>query len=459
MKYEEFLDEKTQYSGDDGITRMTFEAPFLFGFQRELVEWALAKGRAAIFADCGLGKTPMQLAWAQNVVEETNKPVLVLTPLAVASQTIRESEKFGVECRRVSSGIDGARVYVSNYQRLHLLNPDDFAGIVCDESSILKSFDGATTAAVTMFARKMRYRLLCTATAAPNDFIELGTSSEALGYLGNMDMLNRFFKNARNNSATGRAHASHSGGGPEWRFRGHAEIPFWRWVCSWARVIRRPSDLGFDDGAFTLPPMEEREHIVAAHRPRAGMLFSLPAIGLAEEREERKRTLKERCERAASLVADTGQPAVVWCHLNQEGNLVEKLISGAVQVSGEDEDEAKEEKFDAFSSGQARVLVTKPVIGAWGLNWQHCAHMTSFASHSFEQYYQSVRRFWRFGQTRTVVVDHVISDGEHRVLENLKRKSEQADSMFGQLLEHTKHAMHIDRRREFPLTEEVPSWL
>lgn len=457
--YEKFLSSKAQLADGGGFAPLWLP-DFLFDFQRALIDWAQRRGRAAIFADCGLGKTPMQLVWAENIVRHTNKPVLILTPLAVSSQTMREAEKFGVECRRAIQGeTRGAAVYVTNYERLHHLEPDAFSGVVCDESSILKSFDGEVRARVTEFMRKIPYRLLCTATAAPNDYIELGTSSEALGYLGWMDMLNRFFKNARNNSSTGQAWGTSGGGAPQWRFRGHAEQPFWRWVCSWARSLRRPSDLGFDDSRFALPPIEEREHTVKALRPRDGMLFSMPAVGLAEEREERRRTLTERCEMAAELVRHTGKPAVMWCHLNDEGDMLERLVPGAVQVSGKDSDESKEEKFGSFQSGATRVLVTKPIIGAWGLNWQHCAHMTSFASHSFEQYYQSVRRFWRFGQTQTVRVDHITSDGEQRVIANLRRKSEQADKLFSELTAHMQEALAIDHRRIFPLTEEVPSWL
>jgi hypothetical protein len=329
---------------------------------------------------------------------------------------------------------------------------------VCDEASILKCCDGATRAAVTAFMRQTPYRLLCSATIAPNDFTELGTASEALGYLGFVDMLNRFFKNNRNNSATnpfGRG----SDRMAQWRFRGHAEEPFWRWVCSWARSLRRPSDLGFSDERLDLPPLVEREHMVRPRRAREGMLFALPAVGMAEEREERRRTLQERCEAAAALVAHTGQPAVAWAHLNDEADLLERLIPGAVQVSGRDSDEAKEEKFTAFAEGQIRVLVTKPVIGAWGLNWQHCAHMTVFAGHSFEQYYQSVRRLWRFGQTREVTVDHVVSDGELGVLRNLKRKSELADKMFAETVGRMHQELTVSRGPRGALKEEVPKWL
>lgn len=457
MSYGDFIASKAQIESDAGFAPVAMPAQ-LFDFQGHLVEWALRKGRGAVLADCGLGKTAMQLAWADNVVRHTGRPVLVLTPLAVASQTVREAAKFGIEAQIAKPGALSASVHVTNYERLHRFNADDFAGVVCDESSILKSFDGATRAAVTDFMRKSPYRLLCTATAAPNDFIELGTSSEALGYLGFMDMLNRFFKNNRNNSALnpfGRGDTREAA----WRFRGHAERPFWRWVCSWARSLRKPSDLGFDDAAFAMPELVEREHSVRASRPRDGMLFSVAAVGLAEEREERRRTIRERCEQVAALVTNTGEPAVAWVHLNDEGDLVESLVPGAVQVSGADSDDAKEEKFNAFGSGQIRVLVTKPIIGAWGLNWQHCAHMTTFTGHSFEQYYQTVRRFWRFGQKRRVIVDHVLSDGEERVIRNLRRKAAQADKMFSEIIAHMRDELGVSRMRSFTQQEEVPSWL
>lgn len=455
--YHAFLANKSQAGTDDGIAP-EWMPPFLFDFQTAMVEWSLRKGRAAIFADCGMGKTAMQLVWAENVARYTRKPVLILTPLAVAQQTVAEAEKFGLEAHRTSGEVTRG-IHVANYERLHHFDPNDFAGVVCDESSILKNFDGTTKEAVTEFMRRMRFRLLCTATAAPNDFVELGTSSEALGYLGHMDMLNRFFKNDHNTSDVGRKFAAHGGGGPKWRFKGHAEVPFWRWVSSWARSLRRPSDLGFSDEGFALPELIEREHIVRSIKPRDGFLFALPAHGLTEQREERRRTIRERCEKVADLINPTGKPAVAWCHLNDEGDLLEKLIPDAVQVSGTDSDDEKEEKFAAFSNGSARVLVIKPVIGAWGLNWQHCAHMTVFAGYSFEQYYQGVRRCWRFGQRNPVVVDHVASDGETEVLANRQRKAAQSDKMFAALVEHMRDGMHIDRTGYGSKEEEVPSWL
>ena len=452
-EYESFLGWKTHVGSFDGFNP-SWMPLFLFDFQVALVEWAIQKGRAAIFADCGLGKTPMQLVWAENVIRKENKPVLVLTPLAVSYQTLVEAEKFGIEAHRSTDGKVYPGINVTNYERLHYFKPDDFCAVVCDESSILKSFDGVRRGEITQFMRKMRYRLLCTATAAPNDYFELGTSSEALGYLGHMDMLNRFFKNDNNTSAINRFHGKIH----QWRFKGHAEIPFWRWVCSWARALRHPSDLGFNNNGFKLPPMKEREYEIQYTKPAPGMLFALPAIGMREQREERRRTLEERCAKVAELT-ETGKPCLVWCQLNDEGDLLERMIPDSIQIAGKDSDDSKEEKFLAFIKGDARVLVTKPKIGAWGLNLQHCAHVTFFPSDSFEQYYQAVRRCWRFGQKRQVVVDLITTEGGRNVLNNMRRKAIQADKMFSNLVREMNSALSVDRSSIFTKKEEAPPWL
>jgi hypothetical protein len=310
--------------------------------------------------------------------------------------------------------------------------------------------------------RKMRYRLLCTATAAPNDYTELGTSSEALGYLGHMDMLTRFFKNDQNTSKPmsfklrGTNHALRERAA--WRFKGHAEDAFWRWVSSWARAMRKPSDLGFSDAGFDLPPLNLQQHIVTNVAPAEGMLFTLPALGLREERDELRRTLTERCEMVAGLLEDADS-AVAWCHLNAEGDLLTKLIPGAVQVSGSDSVDQKEEALIGFGRGDIRVLVTKPKIGAWGLNWQHCNRMAFFPSHSYEQYYQAVRRSWRFGQTRPVTVDIVTTEGGENALKNLERKAEQASKMFEALVAHMNDALSIRRTEDYTTKVEVPAWV
>lgn len=459
--YRLFLDAKAQFDAASGFEPV-WMPDFLFDFQAFLVDWHLRMGRSALFGDCGLGKTPMELVWAENVVRKENGAVLDLTPIAVGPQTIEEGAKFGIEVKQARPGRLPAGVYVTNYEKLHLYNPDDFVGVVGDESSILKAFDGVRRKAVTEFLRKMRYRLLATATAAPNDYTELGTHSEALGYLGHMDMLGRFFRNDTGTIATSAFRRGELGKGeaaPKWRFKGHAEGAFWRWVASWARAVRKPSDLGFDDGRFVLPPLEEHEHIIAARTRSEGQLFELPAATLPEQREERRRTLTERCEKVANLVTGTGEPFVAWCHLNPEGDLLERLIPDALQVSGSDSDEAKEEKFLAFARGQARGLITKPIIGGWGLNWQHCAHETFFPSHSFEQYYQCIRRCYRFGQRRKVRADIVATEGERGTLQNLQRKALQSERMFGQLVASMNDAMALDRSSTYHQQQILPAWL
>ena len=453
MNYAAFLQQKSQEGADHGF-EPTFLPDGLKDFQRSMVEWAVRKGRGAMFEDCGMGKTYQSLAWAQNVAEHTNKPVLILAPLAVAAQTVREGEKFGIEVKRSSDGTIAGDIVVTNYHRLSEFDSDRFGGVVCDESSILKSFDGALRSEITRFMRKVPYRLLCTATAAPNDYIELGTSSEALGYLGHMDMLNRFFKNDQNNSATRRMY----GEATKWRFKGHGEQPFWRWVCSWARAMRKPSDLGFDDAEFILPPLTVREHLIESEFRPDGYLFEVAATTLPEQRAEQKATIKERCEKVRALVAHD-QPAMVWCHLDAEADELERIIPGALQISGKQRDEVKEERFMAFASGEIRVLITKPKIGAWGLNFQHCNHVAYFPSHSFEQYYQAVRRCWRFGQTRPVTVDLVHTEGQSKVLENLQRKADQAGRMFENLVSEMNHAISISQCRGRVNPVEVPSWL
>tara|TARA_R110000868_G_scaffold111045_1_gene300166 strand:- start:1177 stop:2553 length:1377 start_codon:yes stop_codon:yes gene_type:complete len=454
VRYEEFLNGKLHQGCDSGFDPV-FLPDVLFGFQRDLVSWAILKGRAAIFADCGLGKTLMQFVWAENVVRKTGGNVLILTPLAVAGQMVTEAEKFGIELKRSNDGKIQPGITVTNYEKLHHFDASQFAGVVCDESSILKSFNGARKGEITEFMKRVKYRLLATATAAPNDYVELGTSSEALGYMGHMDMLNRFFKNDQNNSATGRLYGEQV----KWRLKGHAELPFWRWVCSWARAVRKPSDLGFDDGPFVLPSLREVDHMVEVEEIASGMLFHMPAHGLKEQRDERKRSVRERCDAVAKQVVGTGQPALVWCHGNDEGNLMEKLIPDSVQVAGSDSDEAKEEAFRGFCDGSVRVLITKPKIGAWGLNFQHCNHVTWFPSHSYEGYYQAVRRCWRFGQKRPVTVDVITTEGERAIMANMRRKSRQADEMFGRLVEQMSNAVSISREDKSKTKQQNPQWL
>lgn len=452
MDYQEFIKGKAQTGEATGFDP-EWLPPFLYDFQVHLVNWSLRLGKAAIFSDCGTGKTPMQLVWAENVCRHTGKPVLILTPLAVSQQTVAEARKFGIDCQQSRDGKIMPRITVTNYERLHYFDKQAFGGVVLDESSAIKHFTGARQKAITQFMAQMPYRLLCTATAAPNDYIELGTSSEALGQLGYMDMLGRFFVNEENTlHRTWGIHLN-------WRFKKHGEIPFWRWVASWARAMRKPADLGFDDSRFVLPPLTVEETIVAADYKPEGELFHFPAVTLDEQRAERKATIKERCEKVAAMVSAHDQPAVVWCHLNQEADTLVKMIPDAEQVQGSDEDDDKAARMIAFARGDLRVLVTKPKIGAFGLNWQHCAHMTMFPSHSYEQYYQAIRRCWRYGQQRPVKVDIVSSEGEAGVVKNMRRKEEMADRMFGSLVAAMNQALAIKRSANYDNPLEVPSWL
>jgi hypothetical protein len=471
-EYRVFLDRKTQLESDGGFEPL-WMPDFLFPFQRALVGWAIRKGRAAIFADCGLGKTLMQLVWCENVVRHTGGRVLILTPLAVGAQTIAEAKRFGIAAGRSRDGSILESITVSNYEKLHLFDPADFVGVACDESSIIKHSSGATQKAVTRFMLKLPYRSLWTATAAPNDFTELGTSSEALGNLNHSEMLTRFFRQMDQKTTDQyerkigmlEKQANHFGkisfrvsqAINGWRLKGHAHDHFWRWVCSWARACRKPSDIGFSDEGYHLPELIEREHIVKPTTPPSGMLFTMPAFGLAEERDERRRTLTERCRLAADLVAHD-RPAVVWCHMNAEGDELARMIPGSVQVKGSMSDEEKEAAYEAFITQRRRVLIVKPKIGAWGMNWQFCNHVVTFASHSYEQYYQSVRRCWRFGQENPVTVDIIASEGEQRVRENMSRKAALADQMFEQLVKQMGDSLKIERKQR-SITVAFPEWI
>lgn len=442
----------------------------LFDFQRHLVGWAVRKGRAAVFADCGLGKTIMELVWAENVVRRANGRVLVLTPLAVAPQFVAEGGRFGVGVTHSRDGkVGGPGVYVANYERLHLFDPGDFAGAVCDESSILKHWSGATQKAVTRFLSKLPFRLLGTATPAPNDFVELGTASEALGDLTHTDMLATFFRQLGDDEKKRRAAPAdvvHSRrlswrviqSFGQWVLRPHAFEPFWKWVATWARACRKPSDVGpFPDAGFVLPPLDRRDHTVTPRTPPPGRLFTVPAASLRQEQEERRRTLDERTELVVDLTKDSDR-AVVWCHYNPEGDRLGREIPGAVEVRGSQSLDEKEEAIVAFLSGQARVLVTKPKIAGLGLNLQHCAHVVTFVTHSYEQFYQCVRRCYRFGQTRPVTLDVIATEGEVNVRKNMERKERLAAAMFEGVVGFMNAALAVGPPPESQPVE-VPRWL
>jgi hypothetical protein len=460
IDYQDFLNQKAQINNNSGFEPLWIP-DFLFDFQKALVEWAIKKGRAAIFADCGLGKTPMQLVWAENVIRKTGGRVLIVAPLAVSFQTIQEGEKFGIEVIQSKDGKPKGNITITNYEKIHLFDSTDYDNVVCDESSAIKSFHGVRRELITAFMKKLSHRLLCTATAAPNDFIELGTSSEALGNLDRMDMIHHFFKNDERTSIVAHDKWTGQNGGRQigWRLKGHAEIPFWKWVVSWARAVRKPSDLGYSDDGFILPELKEVIHIIKAKSMAEGMLFELPAVGLAEEREEQRRTIYERCERALELVNRHNNPVVIWCNLNEEGKILSKLIPECTEISGSDNSEKKEKSFIDFAQGNIRVLVTKPKIGGFGLNWQHCSNVIFFPSHSYEQYYQAIRRCWRFGQKKPVKVDIVTTEGGANVVQSLHWKAIQADKMFTNLAIQMNQENILSKKEYISNNWGIPTWI
>lgn len=453
-KYNAFLEGKKHSQIDFGIDAK-FIPDAMFDFQKYVAEKSIKKGRCADFLDTGTGKTIIELVTAVNYIMHTNKPVLIITPLAVAFQFIKEAEKFGIDNISYSKdGIYKTKIVICNYERLHYFNANDFDCVILDESSILKNFDGATKQAVTSFMRKIKYRYLFTATPSPNDYIELGTSSEALGYLGYTDMLTKFFKN--NGNSIDIRHA-----GCEWYLKAHAEKDFWRWVSSWSISMRKPSDLGFSDKRHILPELVEKETIIRNINPLAingqSSLFTLPAQNFFEIKQEVRATINERCEMAVSK-ANKHDTSVYWVNLNDEAALISKLDKDAKEIKGKMDIEEKEEILLAFANGEIKKLITKSSITSFGLNWQHCNHTTYFPTYSYEQYYQAIRRFWRFGQKRKIFVDLILSDGQTRIMESLMVKKDKAITMFENLTTQTNSDFKIDTK-QFNKIIKLPSFL
>lgn len=423
--YESFLAGKARRAVPCGFEPRGLN-PALFGFQRDVVRWACRKGKAAVFADCGLGKTLVQLEWARQVCGETGGRVLVLAPLAVARQTVREGEKFGIPCRYVRSADEvEAGISVANYEMLHALDPDAFAGVVLDESSILKSYSSATRNDVVDAFAATPYRLACTATPSPNDHEELGNHSEFLGVMTRAEMLAMFFV--------------HDGGDTaKWRIKGHAAERFWDWVATWAVMLRSPADLGYPAEGFDLPPLSVERHVVDSGIEPASTLFNVPARTLSGLSRARRDTVAARCAAVAGLVNASDAPWVVWCERNDESALCAASIPGAVEVRGSDSPESKEDAMIGFADGRCRVLVTKPSICGFGMNWQHCADMAFVGmSHSYEQFYQAVRRCWRYGQERPVTAHVVSTDLDGAVFDNVMRKSRDAEAMAEKMVART----------------------
>lgn len=430
-KYQSFLASKTFIAPTAGIKVARDDLnDSMFPFQKDLVSWALKRGRAAIFADCGMGKTLMQLEWARHVGD-----VLILAPLAVAHQTVREAEKFGISahyCRSQDMAKPG--INVTNYEMLEHFDPAKWRGIVLDESSILKSYDGKTRTIIIESFKGTPYRLACTATPAPNDFMELGNHAEFLGVMSRTEMLSMFFV--------------HDGGDTQkWRLKGHAEDEFWKWLASWSAMIRAPSDLGYDDGDFVLPPLIHEQITVAVDHAPEGMLFALEAETLQERLAARRSSVEDRVAVMSEIVNASTEPWLLWCNLNRESESLARAIPDAVDVRGSDSTETKEDRLSRFVAGDIRVLVTKPSIAGFGMNFQHCRNVGFVGlSDSWEQYYQAVRRCWRFGQTKPVKVYTVTAETEGAVVSNIRRKEADATRMADNIVTHMRTMMQENVR-------------
>ena len=460
MNYQEFLQSKKHSQNNYGI-ECKYLPDQMFDFQKHITKYMVEKGRGACFLDTGLGKTLIELTVAYNYVMTTNKPVLIITPLAVANQFVVEAEKFGIaDVEHTKNGKYTKKIILINYERLHYVSPGDFDCVILDESSILKNFDGAIKQQVTTFLKKVKYRFLATATPSPNDYIELGTSSEALGYLGYMDMLSRFFKNNQNNVAK-LSQISKARQGEEWYLKPHAENDFWQWVASWSISAKKPSDMGFNDDRFILPQLHEIETKIRNENPLTingqARLFAQAAVGFSEIKQEAKSTINQRCEIAVDK-AKAHEVSVYWCNLNDEADRLLEMDRAAIEVRGNMDIDKKEDILLNFASGQIKKLVTKTSITAFGLNWQHCNHTTYFPTYSYEQYYQAIRRFWRFGQKKDVFVDLILSDGQERIMQSLLIKRDKAVRMFEKLTQQTNSDFTI-KQKEFNKQVTIPKFI
>jgi hypothetical protein len=444
-EYLKFLEKKRHSIGDFGF-EPNYIPSIAFDFQRAIIEKAIRKGRIAVFADTGLGKTLIQLSIAKNIIQHTNKKVLILTPLAVAFQFILEAQKLGIDDIEYSKdGKHTKKIVICNYERLHYFNENDFVGVILDESSILKNFDGKIKSQVTSFVKKIPYRFLSTATPSPNDFIELGTSSEALGYMGYMDMLGKFFKNNQNS-----VDSTNRNIGEKFYLKPHGEKDFFAWVNQWSIMCKMPSDLGFSNERYVLPKLITNTHIVKNTSLMANngqiLLFTPTAKSFHEVRHEQKVTEEQRCKKAIELAEN--KTSVYWCNTNNESKILRSNDPEAVEIIGSQSIEKKEEILLGFANGDIKRLITKAKMTSFGLNWQHCNHSVFFPTWSYEQYYQSIRRFWRFGQKNEVTIDIVVSDGQTRVLEALQQKTKKAIELHENLTKNV-NSVFIHKTKDF----------
>lgn len=456
MNYQEFIENKRHTSIDFGFEPLWLPDECLFDFQKCIVEKAVKKGRMGIFADTGLGKTRISLAIAYNVIKQTNKRVLILTPLAVAFQFLQEAELMGIDDIEYSKfGKFTKKIVLCNYERLSYFNENDFECVILDESSILKNFNGQIKNHITNFIKKVPYRFLTTATPSPNDYIELGTSSEALGYLGYMDMLGKFFKNNQNSIDSNNRNI-----GEKWYLKPHAEKAFFEWVNTWSIMVKKPSDIGFSDEKYKLPKLITNNYFVENQSKilpdGQACLFVPQAKTMTEVRVEQKQTEETRAKKAVELAQN--KISVYWVNTNNESSLIKKMDNECVEIIGSQTIEKKEEILRAFANGEIKRLVTKATITGMGLNWQHCNHCVFFPTWSYEQYYQAIRRFWRFGQKKDVTVDLVLSDGQSRVIKALQEKTAKAQKLYENLVKNVNSDFKIYKKDE-NIEVKIPSFM
>lgn len=470
--YQEFLFTKQPAHIPSGLKSVRGLPSALKPFQKDIVTWALRIGRAAIFAGTGLGKTLMQLSWADAVERKEKRPILIFTPLAVAQQTVREAARFGIDGVAYAADQTQAsgRIVVTNYDRAEKFDLSQFAGVVLDESSIIKSHESKTRALLMEICNGVNYRLCCTATPAPNDYVELGNHSEFLGILSSKEMLATWFVHDGSVRAT---NATNHGSKPiaDWRLKGHAEMDFWRWVASWAVMIQHPRDLGYDEPGYDLPPLNKHQITVPVeYKPDidAGTLFPMEASTLQERRSASRQSVMSRVDAAVRVLDEKpGEQWLIWCNLNDEADALMSAITGSIEVRGPDDPELKADRMLGFADGQVRYLITKPKIAGFGMNWQSCANIIFVGlNDSFEQVYQAIRRCWRFGQTRPVNVYMIAAETEGAVVANLEAKEQAAEYMASQMVEHmkdlTKRSLQGAQMRtvvEHAKYMEIPVWL
>lgn len=453
MNYSDFLANKATIDPNTGLIDIPPLNPMLYEHQKDMVTWALRRGRAALFADCGIGKGPMQMEWADKQPHEC----IIAAPLAVAHQFVREAQKFGIDLAYAKDQSQVTkRITVTNYERLENFHVEQFGAVALDESSILKNSSGAYCNWMIEAFKNTPFRLCSSATPAPNDVMELGTQAEFLGVMTRGEMLAMYF--------------THDGGDTsKWRVKGHAQAAFWSWMASWAVMIRKPSDLGYSDEGFVLPPLTMHEHCVKVDAPSNGFLFAVEAQTLQERQSARRDSIGDRVKACADLVNSTDRPFLVWCNLNAESEALAAAIPEAIEVKGSDTDDHKEKAIVGFLEGKYRVMVSKPRIAGLGLNLQHCSDMAFVGlSDSYEQLYQSIRRCWRFGQLNPVDVHVITAETEGAVVSNIKRKEREAEDTYNSMIEHMKDlnaaALHGGSTRNKTdyaprMSLSIPKWL